>query len=681
MGLPIMPIDPNDIEWEEAPSAPAGAPSSAPATQDIEWESVPQDTLGGQTAALLRGVRKSLPFGQDIGAAATYLAGGNPLVERKLSDLITGQNKPPSSFEEAKRQQIAQDVALQRQYPKTTFAGEMAGFFTPGVGVAGKMAQAEQAVASRLAPKIGETAARIAGAGAAGAGAGAVSGLGTGVTAEERLGEAGKQAIFGGVGGSLFPAVGAAVRGRPLTAAEEAAERLGIDLPGYIGSESRIQKGLATAAGSVPIGGARIPQSAEKAITQMGEVAGNLLPSVSREEAGETAKDALVNWVKNRSTRAVEKAYDAVDRYVDNSKKTALVNTANTIQSLGRKRLEATLPEESSAIKMVLDGATNPQGLNYSGIKRLRSEIGEKLKEGILPADLSRAELKNIYGALTEDLREAVKNAGSSQGLRAFERANNLYRDVSAKRKQLTKIVGLAGDVAPEAVFNRLVTMASEKAGNLGRLKQARSSMSPDQWEDVTSGILSTIGRNPEGGFSPERFITGYYKMSDAGRDAIFGPAGNPLRQSLDDLLQVSGKFKELGKFTNTSKTANVLAGISLLAEPFSAMGTAVSANIIARILSRPRTARAAATLAKTRTRQAYDAYLAAIRSEMGQSVEEPRQERASGGRIGKRDYPAKKLSSLEKAARRALGGIAKDTTHIMDMPDEEVANALRMAK
>lgn len=57
------------------------------------------------------------------------------------------------------------------------------------------------------------------------------------------------------------------------------------------------------------------------------------------------------------------------------------------------------------------------------------------------------------------------------------------------------------------------------------------------------------------------------------------------------------------------------------------------------------------------------------------------REERASGGRVGKRDYPAKKLSSLEKAARRALGGIAKDTTHIMDMPDEEVANALRMAK
>lgn len=667
MGQPNMPIDPNDIEWEEAAPAPAGAPVSVPAAQDIEWESTPQDTLGGQTAAFLRGVRKSIPFGQDIGAAAEAVRKGE-------------------SFEQSKREQIARDVELQKQYPKTTLAGEMAGFFTPGAGVAGRMAQAEQAVASRLAPKIGETAARIAGAGAAGAGAGAVSGLGTGVTAEERLGEAGKQAMFGGVGGSLFPAAGAAYgkiagAGRQLTAAEEAAGRLGVDLPSYIGSESRIQKGLATAAGSVPVGGARIPQSAEKAITQMGEVAGNLLPSVSREEAGETAKDALVNWVKNRSTRAVEKAYDAVDRYVDNSIKTPLVNTANTIQSLGRDRLEAALPEESGAIKMVLDGATNPQGLNYAGIKRLRSEIGEKLKEGILPADLSRAELKNIYGALTEDLREVVKNAGSSQGLRAFERANNLYRDVSAKRKQLTKIVGLAGDVAPEAVFNRLVTMASEKAGNLGRLKQARSSMSPDQWEDVTSGILSTIGRNAEGGFSPERFITGYYKMSDAGRDAIFGPAGNPLRQSLDDLLQVSGKFKELGKFTNTSKTANVLAGISLLAEPFSAMGTAASANIVARILSRPRTAKAAANLANTRTKQAYDAYLAALRAEMGQVIEEPRQERASGGRIGKRDYPAKKLSSLEKAARRALGGIAKDTTHIMDMPDEEVANALRMAK
>lgn len=662
-----MPIDPNDIEWEEAAPAPTGAQTGLSANQDIEWETAPQDTLGGQTAAFLRGVRKSLPFGQDIGAAAEAVRKGE-------------------SFEQSKREQIAQDVALQQQYPKTTFAGEVAGFFTPGAGVAGKMAQAEQAVASRLAPKIGDTAARIAGAGVAGAGAGAVSGLGTGVTAEERLGEAGKQAVIGGVGGSLFPAAGAAVRGitgagKPLTAAEEAAGRLGVDLPAYIGSESRIQKGLATAAGSVPVGGARIPQSAQKAITQMGEVAEGLAPSLSKMEAGTTAKDALVDWVKTRSAKTVDKAYDAVDRYVDNSIKTPLVNTLNTVQSLGRERLEAALPEESGAIRLVMEAATNPQGLNYSGIKRLRSEIGERLKEGILPADLSRAELKNLYGALSEDLKSVVQNAGSSQGLRAFERANKLAREVSAKRKELTKIVGLSGDVAPEAVFNRIVSMTSEKAGNLGRLQQVRKSMSPEQWEDVTAGVLGTLGRDAEGGFSPERFITGYYKMSDTGRDVLFGPAGNPLRQSLDDLLQVSGKFKELSKFTNTSKTANVLAGMALLAEPFSAIGTAASANIIARVLSRPRTAKAAANLVNSRTRQAYNAYLAAIRAEMGQSVEEPRQERASGGRVGKRDYPAKKLSSLEKAARRALGGIAKDTTHIMDMPDEEVANALRMAK
>lgn len=670
-----MPIDPSNVEWEEAPVAA----TTGPAPENIEWETAPQpaapswapegsEGIRGETAAFLRGVRKSLPFGQDIGAAAEAVRKGE-------------------SFEQSKREQMARDVELQKQHPVATTAGEIGGFFVPGFGMAGRMSKAEQALATRLAPKIGETAARVVGAGGAGAGAGVISGLGSGVTPGERLGEAEKQAVFGGVGGSLFPAAGAAIRGvtglgRPLTAAEEAAQRLKVDLPSYIGSESRLQKSLATAAGSVPVGGARIPQSAQTAIKQMGEAADTLHAGVSKLEAGTTAKDALTNWIKTRSTEAVDAAYDAVDRYVSKDIRTPLSNTLNTVQQLGRERLEAALPEESGAIRLVLEGATNPEGLNYFGIKRLRTEIGEKLKEGILPADMTRTELKNLYGALSEDLKSAAKNAGGQKGLQAFERANKLYNNVAQKRAELTKIVGLKGDVAPEAVFNRIVSMASERAGNVNRLVKARTSMSPAQWDDVTSGVLSSLGRDKEGAFSPERFITGYHTLSDVGRDVLFGPPGNPLRQSLDDLLQVSGKFKELSGFTNTSKTANVLAGIALLAEPFSALGTAATANVVARVLSRPRTAKAAANLAKSRTRQAYDAYLASIRAEMGQQpTEAPRAERASGGRIGKRDYPAKKLSSIERAARRALGGIAKDAEPIMDMPDEHVAHALRMAK
>jgi hypothetical protein len=57
------------------------------------------------------------------------------------------------------------------------------------------------------------------------------------------------------------------------------------------------------------------------------------------------------------------------------------------------------------------------------------------------------------------------------------------------------------------------------------------------------------------------------------------------------------------------------------------------------------------------------------------------RQSRAKGGRVDKRDYPAKKQSKLEKQADRTLRALGGAMTPLMDLPDHVVANALRVAK
>lgn len=53
------------------------------------------------------------------------------------------------------------------------------------------------------------------------------------------------------------------------------------------------------------------------------------------------------------------------------------------------------------------------------------------------------------------------------------------------------------------------------------------------------------------------------------------------------------------------------------------------------------------------------------------------REERSKGGKV----YPAKRLTALERAARRAYNDIANESKPIMDMPDEHVAHALHMNK
>ncbi len=63
------------------------------------------------------------------------------------------------------------------------------------------------------------------------------------------------------------------------------------------------------------------------------------------------------------------------------------------------------------------------------------------------------------------------------------------------------------------------------------------------------------------------------------------------------------------------------------------------------------------------------------------QVVSEDRGEYASGGKVGKRDYPAKRLSRMEKAVKRAQEAIALETKPLMDRPDEQIARALEIAK
>lgn len=64
-----------------------------------------------------------------------------------------------------------------------------------------------------------------------------------------------------------------------------------------------------------------------------------------------------------------------------------------------------------------------------------------------------------------------------------------------------------------------------------------------------------------------------------------------------------------------------------------------------------------------------------------GSLAAEDREGRASGGKVGNRDYPAKRLTRLERAAKKAQDAIALETRPIMDKPDALVAKALEIAR
>src|SRR5690606_15161823 len=70
--------------------------------------------------------------------------------------------------------------------------------------------------------------------------------------------------------------------------------------------------------------------------------------------------------------------------------------------------------------------ANGGNGIPYDVLKRLRTQVGRKLATTELVSDVPKAELKALYKALSDDMREAAVAAGPN-AVNAFDRANQFY--------------------------------------------------------------------------------------------------------------------------------------------------------------------------------------------------------------------------------------------------------------
>lgn len=465
-------------------------------------------------------------------------------------------------------------------------AERVAGTPSVGAAVTGAAAGAGAQVASDAAPDAYKPVAGVAGALIGG---GLASGL------------AGAIAPSAVAGASRADLVQAAQRltdsGSPVTIpAAAASDRMAVQRTGQI---------LA----NVPVAGDPLVQAGRKSVGQLGRAADDLAESTggaSKEEAGAAASKGIQDWVGPVSSARVKDAYDTVDRLVNPNIPTDLSETRKVAQQIATQRQGSALTVPGNAVSQVMDGLTRPGGLTYGGIKGLRTNIGEMLKQGQLPADTSQGELKRIYGALSSDLQTAVENAGGKSASAAFNRANNLNKAVAERREQVLKLLG--GNSAPrsdEAVFSAIQRAASTGSGaDATLLSQARRVMKPEDWQEVASGVIGTLGRDAEGNFSPDRFLTSYGKLSEAGKNTLFSvPGGSQIRQSLDDIATISSRFKQLKQFSNPSGTGHTLAGFEIAkaawAEPMAILPSMIGGRVLASALAKPATASATANWAQ----------------------------------------------------------------------------------
>ena len=401
---------------------------------------------------------------------------------------------------------------------------------------------------------------------------------------------------------ALKPAKGLTPKPEGLQAAE-AAQRLGVDLPRAVSSESTAVQQFGKGLTNVPIGGTPLRKASETAIGQLDDAAKGVqqaFGSGSVERAGSMAREGMTDFATNTLKTAVSKRYDTVDDLVTQNVLTPLSNTSKVAADIMAKRGNAKIAGNSRAVELVRKALNEKEGLNYQGIKDLRTNIGELVDNPTLrPTGMAEGELKRIYGALSDDLRNAVGRAGGEKASKAFEEANSFAAKVAKERQALDSIIGR--QTSDEGIFAKVQAMAgSTSRADMQNLMRVKGSVSKETWDEIASATLSRMGRDPDGKFSPDRFLTAYGKMSDNGKKAMFGGSH---AQAIDDIAAVSRRFKQMNQYANPSGTAqNVMGpaiGFGAISEPMTTIASVAGARVASTILAKPLSADKVAKWAK----------------------------------------------------------------------------------
>jgi hypothetical protein len=472
--------------------------------------------------------------------------------------------------------------------------------------VTGAASLAPAAVMPFGAGSVGEAALYGAGYGAA---YGAGEGEDLGDAANKALWGAGMGAIGGAGGAKAGQMIGSAFSGNAgRKVILDAAAKEGVPMARFmVGSplEQRLGKNIQ----SVPVVGDMVNKATEKTLEGLGQAqeraagrAGQADPYTS----GETMHAAVKDWIGNTSKNDVDQAYNAVNQAMTNpNARTQLDNLRLAVTGINGDRSEARMAP-SRAVGLVQNALDDPNGLTFQGIKKLRSSIGEMTDPAnILPADMDGGELNQIYKGLSRDLDQSVINGGGQNALNAYRSANALYSDVQQNRAKLAKIIGgPRATASPEAVFNYMQRAAKKDTGNIDLLRLAQSKVDPAAWDELASGMVGKLGRDPSGGFTFDRFVKDYGNIGDDAKDVLFGASqsGSQLRDSLDNIHAISEQMKHLNIYASTHGASHAIGMWALLehlphiiAHPIKGGAGLVGGLAFGKYLTNPVTAQATA--------------------------------------------------------------------------------------
>lgn len=338
------------------------------------------------------------------------------------------------------------------------------------------------------------------------------------------------------------------------------------DVPATVGDVSD-QAWIQQAAGAIPGGFGVARQTRTAQAAKMGERAEQIAGKADEIAGGMRVKSGIEKFVAREQAKAGQ-LWDKFDELVPSETPVNLFNTKTMLDSLiGKSEMSRIIanPKVKQLDKLLDEGSGQAP---YEAVKDFRSTIGRMLEGGELMPDISRRDLKRIYGALTQDLRDIAKARGGEEAIKAFARASNFTRSL---HKRTDKILGvLAKKVTPEEAF-QAVQRSMQKAPT--RARTLAKSLTPRERETVLSAMLQDIGEpppsvlSPDYAFSPQTYLTNLNKIDPVSFQRMAkGTRFERMAGDLEDLKVIAGRIREVDKvLANPSGTAARQTAIAAL--------------------------------------------------------------------------------------------------------------------
>lgn len=264
--------------------------------------------------------------------------------------------------------------------------------------------------------------------------------------------------------------------------------------------------------------------------------------------AGQAIQKGAGNFLE-KFDKTAAKYYGAVRNMVPMTEAQAV--TPASQQTLGK--LVAPIP------KWISDKIESPANLDE--LWRVRQAIGDRLATSDLRGvDLSKRELKALYGSLTDDIRTSIAPYGAP-AVKAFDTANTFFRrSIDKINTDVNRVLKTLGD-KPDQVFNSMIN------GGESAILRTRTMVDPKNWDIVQAESIRRMGlatpgqQNAAGDlFSPNTFLTNYSKLSDRSKNLLFGGGGKyrDMKSELDTLARISGSVRSIKSVSNPSGTARI---------------------------------------------------------------------------------------------------------------------------